>query len=192
VRCLNLIPMLETDRLRLRPFALEDAARVRELAGDPRVADTTANIPHPYPEGVAEAWIITHDESARERKVITWAISSLTTHELVGCISLVFGRNNSAELGYWLGVPYWNHGFISAAAKAVIEAGFSRFGLHRIHARHFTRNPASGRVMQKAGMKMIGTMREAWLKGDVYESEVWYDMLASDLERKESEHATKV
>jgi [ribosomal protein S5]-alanine N-acetyltransferase len=178
-----LIPILETDRLQLRPFTLEDAARVRELAGDPQVADTTANIPHPYPEGVAEAWIITHEERAAERKVVTWAISRLETNELMGCISLVFSLNNSAELGYWLGVPYWNHGFMSEATNAVIKAGFSRFELHRIYARHFVRNPASGRVMQKAGMKPIGTMREAWLKDDVYESEIWYDILASDQTR---------
>ena len=176
-------PILETPRLRLRPFTLEDAPVVQQLAGDSRVADTTANVPHPYPDGVAEAWIATHDSSAAEGRSYTWAIADLETNELMGCISLIPNRHNGAELGYWLGVPHWNHGFMSEAARAVIEAGFSRLKLHRVVARHFVRNPASGRVMQKAGMTLIGTMRDSWLKTGVFESETWFEILSTDSAR---------
>ena len=101
----------------------------------------------------------------------------------MGCISSILNRHNGAELGYWLGVPYWNHGFMSEAARAVIEAGFSTVKLHRVVARHFVRNSASGRVMQKAGMTLIGTMRDSWLKANVFESEVWYEILSTDTPR---------
>jgi [ribosomal protein S5]-alanine N-acetyltransferase len=178
-----MIPELRTTRLRLRPFTLKDAPMAQRLAGDSRVADTTANIPHPYPDGVAEAWIATHDSSATEAKSYAWAIANLETDELMGCISLILNRHSGAELGYWLGAPYWNHGFMSEAARAVVEAGLSRLKLHRIVARHFVRNPASGRVMQKAGMTMIGTMRDSWLKAEVFESETWYEILSSDSAR---------
>ena len=178
-----MIPELRTTRLRLRPFTLEDAALVQRLAGDSRVADTTANVPHPYSDGVAEAWIATHESSASDRKAYTWAIANLETDELMGCISLILNRHNGAEMGYWLGVPYWNHGFMSEAARAVIEAGFSRLKLHRVVARHFVRNPASGRVMQKAHMTLIGTMRDSWLKAGVFESETWYEILSTDSAR---------
>ena len=101
----------------------------------------------------------------------------------MGCISSILNRHNGAELGCWLGVPYWNHGFMSEAARAVIEAGFSTVKLHRVVARHFVRNSASGRVMQKAGMTLIGTMRDSWLKANVFESEVWYEILSTDTPR---------
>ena len=174
------IPILETPRLRLRPFTLEDAALVQQLAGDSRVADTTANIPHPYPDRAAEAWIATHGSSAIEGDSYTWAIANLETNELMGCISLILNRHNGAEMGYWLGVPYWNRAFMTEAARAVIEAGFSRLNLHRVVARHFVRNPASGRVMQKVGMTLIGTMRDSWSKTGVFESETWYEILSTD------------
>ena len=157
-----MIPELKTTRLRLRPFTLEDAPLVQQLAGDSRIADTTGSVPHPYLDGMAEAWIATHESSATEGDSYTWAIANLETDELIGCISLILDRHNGAEMGYWLGVPYWNHGFMSEAARAVIEAGFSTLKLHRVVARHFVRNSASGRVMQKAGMTLIGTMRDSW------------------------------
>lgn len=135
---------------------------VQQLAGDSRIADTTGSVPHPYLDGMAEAWIATHESSATEGDSYTWAIANLETDELIGCISLILDRHNGAEMGYWLGVPYWNHGFMSEAARAVIEAGFSTLKLHRVVARHFVRNSASGRVMQKAGMTLIGTMRDSW------------------------------
>lgn len=156
------IAILETPRLRLRPFTLEGAPMVQQLAGDSRIADTTGSVPHPYLDGMAEAWIATHESSATEGDSYTWAIANLETDELIGCISLILDRHNGAEMGYWLGVPYWNHGFMSEAARAVIEAGFSTLKLHRVVARHFVRNSASGRVMQKAGMTLIGTMRDSW------------------------------
>ena len=157
-----MIPELRTTRLLLRPFRLEDAPMVQQLAGDSRVADTTANVPNPYSDGVAEVWIATHDSNALEGQSYTWAIANLESDELMGCISLILNRHSGAEMGYWLGVPYWDHGFMSEAARAVIEAGFSGLKLHRIVARHFVRNPASGRVMQKSGMTLIGTMRDSW------------------------------
>lgn len=155
---------------------------VQQLAGDSRIADTTGSVPHPYLDGMAEAWIAEHQDSASKGDSYTWAIANLETDELMGCISLILNRHRGAEMGYWLGVPFWNHGFMSEAARAVIDAGFTQLNLHRIVAAHFVRNPASGRVMQKAGMNLIGTMRDSWswLTTGVFESEVWYEILSTD------------
>ncbi len=166
------IPILQTSRLMLRPFTLEDAPRVQELAGDAQVADTTLLIPHPYPEGVAAAWIAMHSEFASEGSELVWAITSLETHELLGAISLMLKINsysNAAEFGYWLGVPYWSKGLMTEAVQTVIHYGFETLHLHRIFASAFSRNPASVRVMEKAGMRFEGIARGRMLKSNAFE-----------------------
>ena len=105
------IPVLETARLRLRPFSMDDAATVHALASAPDVAATTLNSPHPYPEGAAESWISTHGEAAASGNSVTWAIVRASDKVLMGAISIVLTRTHQrGELGYWLGVPFWNRG----------------------------------------------------------------------------------
>ena len=83
-------------------------------------------------------------------------------------------------MGYWMGVPYWNHGYCSEAARALVAHGFQQMGLHRIYAFHFVRNPASGRVMQKAGMTYEGTLRQHVKKWERYEDLTAYGILRSE------------
>lgn len=104
------------------------------------------------------------------------------TGDLVGIVSLHIQRvHDRAELGYWIGKPYWMRGYATEAARALIGFGFRDLGLHRIFAHHFARNPASGRVMEKAGMKCEGLRRGAVKKGGVYEDIVEYAILRDDL-----------
>jgi RimJ/RimL family protein N-acetyltransferase len=79
-----------------------------------------------------------------------------------------------------MGVPFWNHGYCSEAARALVTYGFEQMGLHRIYAFHFARNPASGRVMQKAGMTCEGTLRQHVKKWERYEDLVAYGILRSE------------
>ena len=174
-------PTLGTARLLLRPFKLEDAPAVQRLAGVREVADTTLNIPHPYRDGVAEAWILTHKQLFRVGILATFALVLVGTEELIGAVGLrieaVHGR---AELGYWLGVPYWGKGYCTEAARAVLAYGFNALGLVRIHASHLTRNPASGRVMQKLGMRREGRLRNHIRKNDVLEDVEVYGILRQE------------
>ena len=173
-------PTLHTERLELRPFTLADAPRVRALAGEREVASTTLNIPHPYEEGMAEAWIRSHDPAWMRRERVTYAITT-EADGLVGAISLgLVLVHRRAELGYWIGVPYWNRGYATEAARAVIGFGFDTLGLERIHATHLTRNPASGRVMQKVGMQFEGYLRQHVIKWDRPEGVNIYAILRSD------------
>ncbi|GAB4450438.1 MAG: hypothetical protein OHK0015_55710 [Chloroflexi bacterium OHK40] len=175
------IPVLETDRLRLRPLELADAPAVQRLAGHPAIADTTLNIPHPYPDGLAEQWIAGRAEVARGGSGVTWAIADRATAELYGAISLaITWQHVHAELGYWLGVPYWGRGYTTEAAAAVIAYAFSALGLNRVVARHLPRNPASGRVMQKNGMRYEGVQRQHIRKGDRFEDLVCYGVLREE------------
>jgi [ribosomal protein S5]-alanine N-acetyltransferase len=174
------IPILETERLRLRPFTLDDAPDVRVLAGAPEVAATTLHIPHPYPAGAAEEWIGTHTEAAARGDGFAWAIERAEDRALLGGISLaVAAAHYRAEMGYWLGVPFWNQGSTTEAARRVVECGFKEFGLHRIQATCLPRNPASARVMQKAGMSYEGLLRGYVRKGDVFEDLAMYAVLCN-------------
>ncbi|HSL71791.1 MAG TPA: GNAT family protein, partial [Longimicrobiales bacterium] len=85
-----------------------------------------------------------------------------------------------AELGYWIGVPYWSQGYCTEAARAVLRFGFEALELNRIHASYLARNPASGRVMQKLGMQYEGQLRQHVRKWDVFEDIVTYAILQSE------------
>ncbi|MCJ7716292.1 MAG: GNAT family N-acetyltransferase, partial [Anaerolineales bacterium] len=156
------IPRLIADRLILRPFTIDDGPRVQELAGDRAIAETTANIPHPYGDSVAETWISTHQELFENEKSLTLAITLKDQGDVIGAIGLEINRNHHyAELGYWIGKPYWNQGFCTEAAREVLSYGFMSLNLNRIQARHMLKNPASARVMVKIGMLQEGILRQS-------------------------------
>jgi len=170
---------LRTERLILRPFSLVDAPHVMRLAGDRRVYETTLLIPYPYEEGIAESWISTHQAVFYEERGAIFAIC-LTNGSLIGAISLSrAGPFNKAELGYWIGPEYWNCGYCTEAAKAMLKYGFSELGYHKISARHFVGNQSSGRVMQKAGMVREGVLRDEVMKDGRFVSVVLYGILRS-------------
>lgn len=176
-------PRLTTRRLLLRGFDPSDAARVERLAGDFAVADTTLEIPHPYLPGMAIEWFATHQPKFEAGEMIALAITGRESGELIGAVGLsIRQRFDRAELGYWIGKPYWGRGYCTEAAQAVVAYGFTQLGLNRIFAVHFRRNPASGRVMQKLGMKQEGLFRQHIKKWDRYEDEVIYGILKSEWE----------
>ena len=175
------LPVLQTRRLTLRPFSLADAPEVQKLAGQPEVALMTIHIPYPYPDGAAEAWIATHAAGYEQGTTFIFAITHGEGGTLMGGISLMADRDNgTAELGYWLGIPYWNQGFATEAAEAVLAYGFETLGLRRIYARYFRHNPASGRVMRKLGMIYEGRNREAQRRAGRVSDEECYGLLAED------------
>src|ERR1700739_3306404 len=171
-------PTLTTARLVLRPFALSDACEVQRLAGDRSVADTTLRIPHPYEDGVAEEWIATHAPRFEALTEVNFAITLRTCGELGGTTSLMIERGaDAAELGYWIGAAHRSEGYCTEAGHAVLAYGFESLNLNKICSNHFTRNPASGRVMQKLGMQMEGRQAQHVKKWDRYEDIVLYGLL---------------
>lgn len=176
-------PTIHTERLILRPFMLEDGAEVQRLAGDRAIASVTLTIPHPYEDGIAQDWIKTHPKSFAEGKEVVFAITFTETNMLCGAIGLGINReHNRAELGYWIGKPFWGNGYCTEAALAVIKYGFESLGLYRIHSSHFSSNPASGRVMQKIGMRYEGCLRQHLLKWGNFEDRVQYAILKNEWE----------
>lgn len=174
-------PILKTSRLLLRPFDINDAKRVQELAGDIKVATHTLNIPHPYEDGMAEAWINTHKEHLEQDKSITYAVVIHKTQELIGAISLMLNLNHKkAEIGYWFGAPYWGKGFCTEATIEIIKLGFEQLGLNKIFACAVVENTGSWRVMEKAGMAFEGVRRQEVLKWGEFKDLKFYYILSED------------
>lgn len=189
-------PILETDRLRLAPLVPADAPEVQELASAFEIHDMTLSIPHPYPEGAALRWIESIQSSWASGRGGSWSIrlrddgpdgvpeaDRLVGGRLVGVIHAELQpENGSAELGYWIGVPFWGRGYVTEAVRAVIEMAFATLGLNRVSAHHFVRNPASGRVLAKSRMRAEGTLRQVVRKHEHYEDVTVWGILRSDWE----------
>jgi RimJ/RimL family protein N-acetyltransferase len=175
------IPRLATERLVLRPFTSADGPVVEELAGAREVADTTLAMPHPYPAGGGASWIATHAENWSRNNVLALAICDRRSHELLGAISLDLDEmHRHGEIGYWIGAKYWGNGYATEAARAMVDYAFTDLRLHRVQARHFVRNPASGRVLQKLGMKREGTHRDLYVRWEQFETVDVYAILESE------------
>jgi RimJ/RimL family protein N-acetyltransferase len=173
--------LLTTARLILRPLALTDAADVQRLAGAREVADTTLLIPHPYPDGVAEQFSAGTQTELEKGENYVFAITLRATGELCGSMGLkVTAAHERGELGYWIGVPFWNQGYCTEAAQAVLRFAFDALHLNLVGAHHFVRNAASGRVLQKVGMTREGHLRQHVKKGDGFEDLHYYSILRSE------------
>lgn len=175
------LPSIPLDRLLLRPFCLDDAKAVQELAGDPYIADMTLYIPHPYEDGIAENWIASHQDQFEQGRSLELAIVHKEGQYVIGAICIAFHQPfDHGELAYWIGKPYSNLGYCTEAAKGIVRYAFEEIRLNRVFARHFGRNPASGKVMAKVGMKYEGTLRQHAKKQGKYEDLVYYGLLKEE------------
>jgi RimJ/RimL family protein N-acetyltransferase len=130
---------------------------------------------------MSEAWIATHARAFEDGRGACFAVVERGSDGLVGCIGLsIHAQHARAELGYWLGVPFWNCGYMTEAAVALLQYGFETLELQRIQSSHLSCNPASGRVMQKIGMQCEGTSRRAALKWGEFHDLVRYGILRDE------------
>ncbi len=177
------LPTLETARLRLRAFSPADAPSLQRLAGDEAIARTTLSIPHPYEDGVAEAWIL---EQRRQREAGAQACFAVVRRDdgaLAGVVVLALdGDHARAELGYWIGTPYWGRGYATEAGRAALGYAFGALGLRRVHAAHMADNAASGRVLAKLGMRREGVLRQHIHKGGRFHDSVQYGLLREEFD----------
>ncbi len=176
-------PTLQTDRLVLCPPVTAYLPDVQRLVSAWEIADTTLNIPHPYEDGMAEEWFKAQAERYENGEGVHFCIFLRSDQVLMGGISLrLDARHQRGELGYWIGVPFWGQGYCTEAARATVAYGFNTLGLNRIEAQHFTRNPASGRVMQKIGMTYEGCLRQHVRRWHDFEDVAVYGLLKQDFD----------
>lgn len=149
--------MMETQRLILRPWRETDAKALFKYASDPDVGPRAGWSPH---ENVEESLAII---KTIFMNTTMWAVELKETHEAIGCVGYLPAQfsnleipDNHAEVGYWIGKPYWGKGICTEAMKAVIDYCFNEKGYETLWGDFFPENPASGKVMEKCGFKDTG------------------------------------
>lgn len=174
--------VMETDRLILRPFQLEDAQTMFDnWANNEEVTRYMTWNPHGKVEvtqSIIQSWL----EGYKDDDYYLWAIC-LKNQEVIGSISATkpHEKIKSSEIGYCIGQDWWGQGMTAEAFRAVIDLLFNQVGLNRIYAYHSAGNPNSGRVMEKCGLKKEGYLRQADLdnQGQLIDK-VLYSILASE------------
>lgn len=173
---------LETDRLILRRFVVEDVqAAYRNWTSDDRTTEFLRWPTHrsvDVTDGILRHWVA---EYARP-DFYQWVIEPRDVGEAIGTISSV-GMNEKAgavEIGYCIGSPWWGRGYVTEAMAAVMAFFFDEVGVNRVEASFDPNNPGSGRVMQKCGLKYEGTRRQADFNNRGIVDSALYGMLAAE------------
>jgi [ribosomal protein S5]-alanine N-acetyltransferase len=174
---------LETPRLILRPWTTEDLLAFEQISNDPDVADFTSRFVYPQPEG----WAKTRLERMTARfgdNHSAYAVIWRETLEIVAEVSIgLEPKRARGELGYMCARDWRGHGIVPESVKALIAWVFTNLEVNRIQACHFPRNPASGRVLEKAGLQREGVLRGYILKNGVSEDVIMYGITQADFRK---------
>lgn len=149
--------LLFTKRLNLRKLQVEDVDSLVKYANNRAISDQIINIPHPYrePDGVFRISYV-HQGFVKQSRYV-FAIILREREELIGEISLHLSEDKKgAEIGYWIGEPFWQKGFVTEAVDRVLKFGFEDLKLERIYATCNEENEASWRVLERHGMEKKG------------------------------------
>lgn len=115
-------------------------------------------VPHPYPAGAALEFIRGVRDRWEKGEAYSMVGEDRATGRIVACAGLdLAAEHQNAELGYWVAMECWGAGLATEAAHAMVDLAFEKLALRRVHAGHYTHNPASGRVLEKVGFRYEGT-----------------------------------
>ena len=176
------IMKLETERLILRDFIQEDWQRVLEYQSDPmylRYYDWTERTPEAVQDFVG--WFLDHQQQDPRFK-FQLAVTLKSSNLLIGNCGVRMDNVDAveADIGYELDPKHWNHGYATEAAHAIVDFGFSKFGLHRVWSWCVADNIGSAHVLEKLGMKLEGRLREKeFYKGRWWDT-LMYAILANE------------
>ncbi|ABX42466.1 GNAT family N-acetyltransferase [Lachnoclostridium phytofermentans] len=176
---------IETKRLLLRPFRIEDAnAMYTNWASDD---DVTKYLmwPSHKSEEVSKEYIEYLIKNYENEEVYCWGIELKELHQLIGSISVVQQNPEieSAQIGYCIGKPWWKLGITTEAFRAIIQFLMDEVGINRIEARHDIKNISSGKVMEHCGLKLEGIHRQSDKNNQGICDAAWYALLREDYKR---------
>lgn len=158
-------PEITTQRLILnQPVETDRKNLLLYLNETPEFAENTLSMPYPYTNESADFWFKMSQEGFEKKDAFIFAIRDKETLKLMGGIGLhLTPQHHKSEVGYWIAKPFWNKGYVTEALKAVLKFAFEELKLNKVYASYYPHNPASGKIMEKCGMK-----HEAFLKEEYY------------------------
>ncbi|MDR0444743.1 MAG: GNAT family N-acetyltransferase [Puniceicoccales bacterium] len=169
-------------RLRLRPLAEGDTMEMARYLNDREVAEGLTYSPYPYTHDMAVAWLKDVAFASQQDRVLYWAITDGEMEKFMGIVGFsLYREHDKAEMHYWLGRPYWNCGYATEVAKALIPFIFAKVQIQRLEINHFTRNGASRRVIEKCGFVYEGELRAYVKRFGKYEDVKFYSLLKSEV-----------
>jgi RimJ/RimL family protein N-acetyltransferase len=176
------LPVLKTPRLLLRPLKLSDASAIQKAASARKIADTMISLPHPYPAGEAERYVARQQDERKTGHSFTFTIEQQTEGLFCGLVEVrdIDREHSQGELSFWLTVEDWGRGYMSDVVQEVVRYAFDGAGLNRLYAYHMTRNPASGRILEKNGFKQEGLLRQRVRKWGHFEDVALWAILRQE------------
>ena len=172
------LPIITTERLRLRQPRMEDAEDMLGIFGDPKAMRYWSHEPWADLDA-ARTYIAAIDTGFKDRKLFQWAITQPDEDRVIGTVTLVnWDRKNChIELGYMLKPALWGNGYASEAVRGAMAFAFENLDVHRLEAEVDPRNEPSARLLERLGFKQEGLLKERWFLYDEWSDSALYGLL---------------
>ena len=176
-------PNLSSERLNLVPISTGMAKPISELLSDYEMVYLLTYAPWPYTLQDAAAWVAYVSQLMELERGMFWAIH-MHSGEFIGTIGMsIHPEHDRAELHYWIGRSFWNHGYATEAAKTVIRYAFQTLHINRLEINHMVRNIQSKRVIEKCRFIFEGIFKDYVKRFGQFEDVCFYRLLISDFNR---------
>jgi RimJ/RimL family protein N-acetyltransferase len=176
------LPHLRGDLINLRQLRRSDSSSIQRYANNRRISKYVTHLPYPYLLCDARKWINTSHRLLRTGRGYHFGIEGKENGTILGCVGLnnINLRDKNAEVGYWLGVPFWGKGYTSEAVKLIVGYSFQDLRLRRVYAIVHCSNLGSIRVLRRSGFRREGTFREACLMSGRWSDVYFYGLLKEE------------
>lgn len=144
---------IKSKKFILREFKKGDENSLQKSINNKKIYNNTSRIPYPYTMEHAKDWVNRNIKAYKKQKSELFNFVIDINGKVVGSVGFSSIKNKQAELGYWLAEKYWDKGVMTQAVKLAVNFAFKNLGLIKITGRVFIHNPASKRVMEKAGFQ---------------------------------------
>ncbi len=180
---MTIFPTLYSARFTFRETTSNDLLRMTELLNNQKISQHIFNIPFPFTLSDAQQRLAFMQEGFSNKNRYIFVITHQQENEMIGQIGLHLNtENNHAEMGYWIGEPFWGQGIATEGIRTILEFGFETLGLHKIFATHFLDNPASAIVMTKNKMIKEAELKEHYLRDGIYKGIGQYRLTKEEYE----------
>jgi RimJ/RimL family protein N-acetyltransferase len=172
------------EQIYLSPITASDQDACVEHLKEKEIYNWTSRIPFPYSAADFRNWLQYVEQSTQQQgREVQWAIRNFESY-LIGVIGFLdgwqLGKSHRAEIGYWLGKPFWGQGIMTHVIRTVCDYAFTEFGLRKITADVYSNNAASARVLEKCGFVQEGYLRQHYLKDGELRDAKTFGLLKAD------------